>query len=674
MNTAGLRILRWAGGLMALLLSLSGVVAVAGAVYLFVTIEGLPRVPVPLRRIIETPPTVLFAANGEQIAQLGGREYVTLDQVSYPFIQALLATEDHQFWEHHGINKLRTFKVLWLNLFSGRRIQGASTISQQLAKNLFFSFEQTYTRKLREFLVALQIEAQFSKKEILEAYVNQANFRPSAQGVGAAARDLFGKTADQLDLAEGALLAGLLKSPTRYNPLRHFERAKARQRVVLQRMASAGFITADEAKQAEARELHFQKDRSRSSKGSYFVDWVLKTLEERFGPQVVYHGGLKVTTTLDPLLQYEAEQSMNEGLSELGKLLPEDAVKQNPDPRDMLQGALVAVQVNSGAVKAMVGGRDYAQTEFNRAIENNRQPGSGFKPFLYYTAFERLGLTPASVVIDQPVRVPVAGAPDWVPKNFERNYLGPVILKQAFTQSINTVAAQLVSQTGPGAVIETARRCGIQSPLADVYSVALGTSGVSPLEMASAFGTFASGGIHYPAFGIWRVEDAYGRVLEEHLVNGRRALDPRITYQVVDMMQGVVDDGTGHTVRRLGFTKPAAGKTGTTNEYKDAWFTGFTPTLSTSVWVGFDRDVGLKDVFRVGVTGSRGAVPIWTAFMRKATEGEPARPFPQPAGIQMQACDPVTGQPVDSNDPDAVWVALRESTVSSLFNPSGVKP
>ena len=674
MNAPGLRILRWAGGILALLLSLSGLAAVAGAVYLFAIVQDLPRVPEPLRRIIETPPTELFAANGEQITQLGGREYVALDQVSFGFVQAILATEDHRFWKHQGLNKLRTLKALWLNLFSKGRVQGASTISQQLAKNLFFSFEQTYSRKLRELLVALQIESQFSKQEILEAYVNQIYFGPTAQGVGAASRALFGKPAAQLNLAEAALLAGLPKSPTRYNPLRHFERAKARQRVVLQRMVSAGFISPDEAALAETRELSFQNDHSRGGEGSYFVDWVLKTLEERYGPQVVYHGGLKVTTTLDPLLQYEAEKTLLEGLSDLEKLLPTDEVVQNPDPQDMLQGALVAVQVNSGAVKAMVGGRDYAQTEFNRAIENNRQPGSGFKPFLYYTAFERQGLTPASVVIDQPVRVPVAGAKDWAPKNFEREYLGPIVLKRAFTQSINTVAAQLVTQTGPAAVIETARRCGVQSPLSEVYSVALGTSGVSPLEMASAFGTFASGGVQYPAFGIWRVEDPFGRVLEEHLVSGHRVLDPRITYQVVDMMQGVVDEGTAKAVRRLGFTKPAAGKTGTTNEYKDAWFTGFTPTLCTSVWVGFDRDVGLKDVFRVGVTGSRGAVPIWTAFMRKATEGEPARPFTQPAGIQMQACDPVTGQPMDGRDPEAVWVALRESTGSVWFNTSGVNP
>jgi penicillin-binding protein 1A len=672
--TMGVRLLRWIGAGFALLVALSGLAAVGGTLYVFVMIQELPRVPEPLRRIIETPPTELFAANGEQIMELGGREYVTLDQVAFTFIQAILATEDHRFWEHRGLNKMRTLKVLWTNLCSRGRAQGASTITQQLAKNLFFSFEQTYTRKLRELLVSLQIESQFSKQDILEAYANQIYFGPGAQGVGAASRFFFGKPAIQLNLAEAALLAGLPKSPTRYNPLRHYDRAKARQGVVLGRMVAAGFISAEEAQAATAQELQFKQDRPGEIVGSYFVDWVLKTLEDRYNPQIVYHGGLKVTTTLDPLLQYEAEKAVQEGLTNLEKLMPPNKVSPPAETPDILQGALVAVQVNSGAVKALVGGRDYAVTEFNRAVENNRLPGSGFKPFLYYTAFEKLGLSPASIVVDQPIRLPVAGAPDWSPRNFEREFQGPVMLKAAFTESINTVAAQLVAQVGPQAVIETAHRCGVTSALAPVYSVALGTSGVSPLEMASAFTTFASGGIHYPAFGIWRVEDAHGRVLEEHLVSGRRVLDPRMTFQIVDMMQGVVDEGTGRNLRKLGFIKPAAGKTGTTNGYKDAWFTGFTPTLAASVWVGFDRDIGLKDAFRVGITGAKGAIPIWAAFMNKATEGEPARPFTQPSGIRMVPCDRKTGQPADGNDPEAVWAALLTTSQSGSISQPKVRP
>jgi 1A family penicillin-binding protein len=666
---SGLRILRWLGGAVAAVLAVGGLVCVAGMLLLFAAVADLPRVPEPLRRIIETPPTEIFAANGERVFQVGGRSYVSANQVSRHFIQAILATEDHHFWEHRGVNKLRTLKALGITFFGQGRAQGASTITQQLAKNLFFSFEQTYTRKFRELLVALQIEAQFTKQEILEAYLNQIYFGPGAQGVAAASSLFFGKPAAQLNLSEASLLAGLPKSPTRYNPLRYPDRARRRQQIVLQRMVAAGFISEKEAAEAAARELVFAKPRPDGPTGGYFVDWVLRTLEERYGPQVVYHGGLKVTTTIDPHLQRIAEESLQKGLSDLdtqmglspmpdgtdGRNAPADEDGQRP------QGALVAVQVNSGAVKALVGGRSYIESEFNRAVENNRLPGSGFKPFLYYTAFEQLGLTPASVFTDRPVRIPVAGAPDWVPRNFERNFQGSVILKKAFTNSINTVAAQLVAQATPEAVIRTARRCGIQGDLAPVFSVALGTSGVSPLEMASAYATFAAEGVHYAPFGIWRVEDALGQVLEEHIVSGSRALDPALAFEVVDMMQGVIDQGTGTAVRKLGFQKPAAGKTGTTNGYQDAWFTGFTTALSTSVWVGFDRQYGLKDADGTGITGGRGAVPVWTRFMIRATEGEPPRPFMQPMGITFRIVDAASGQPADPGEPAAVRVALPMS-------------
>lgn len=659
MNGA-VRLLRYTGALCTGALAVSGLLAVLATVVFFSSVGQLPRVPEPLRRIIETPPTEIFAANGERVFQIGGRTYVSLNQISPHLVQAILAVEDHRFWDHKGINKLRILKALWITLFSRGRVQGASTITQQLAKNLFFSFERTYTRKFKELLVALQIETQFSKQEILEAYLNQIYFGPGAQGVGAAAQRFFGKSAGQLNLAEASLLAGLPKSPTRYNPLRHFEQAKARQRVVLYRMQVADTITAEEATAAQSDLLAFQNRSGRGDSAGYFVDLVLNTLEERYGAQVVYHGGLKVTTTIDLQLQQIAEESLQKGLYDLDAVMGiSPATPGEGDAGERPQGALVAVQVNSGAIKALVGGRSYAETEYNRAIANSRLPGSGFKPFLYYTAFDLLGLTPASVVIDQPVNIPVAGAPDWKPKNFDRDYIGPVILKRAFTHSINTVAAQLVAQVGPDAVIDTARRCGIQSSLSPVYSVALGTSGASPLEMASAYATFASGGMHYTPFAIWRVEDALGQVLEEHIVSGLQVLKTPLAYQVVDMMQGVIADGTGRVVRKMGFRKPAAGKTGTTNGYLDAWFTGFTSTLSASVWVGYDRGVGLKDAYRGGITGGRGAAPIWTRFMLRATEGDPPRPFIQPSGIQFDTRHAATGRTTYPGDPDAVRVALQ---------------
>jgi membrane peptidoglycan carboxypeptidase len=325
-----------------------------------------------------------------------------------------------------------------------------------------------------------------------------------------------------------------------------------------------------------------------------------------------------------------------------------------------LQGALVAVEVNTGAVKALVGGRDFFQTPYNRALQDNRQPGSGFKPFLYYGVLEKLGKTPADVMRDQPVSIPVAGKPPWKPRNFKRSYDGPMVLKKAFTDSVNTVAAQLVNEVGPEAVIHTARRCGITSPLGAVYSVALGTFGVSPLEMAAAYATFAAGGVRHPPYWIRRVEDVSGRVLEEHIITGERVLNESINFQLVDMMAGVIENGTGNGVRKMGFALPAAGKTGTTNDFNDAWFTGFTPNLSTSVWVGFDRGHGMRDKNGAGITGGRGASPIWAQFMKQATEGEPPRAFMAPPDIYFKKVNPETGSLAGFWTRDPVTVAMRK--------------
>ena len=291
----------------------------------------------------------------------------------------------------------------------------------------------------------------------------------------------------------------------------------------------------------------------------------------------------------------------------------------------------------------MVGGRNYRKTEFNRAVSGRRQPGSGFKPFLYYAAFNRLGLNGASLMVDEPVTFPIAGAGKWTPMNFEKRYQGPMILKTALIHSVNTIAAKLVARTGPQAVVDTARSCGIISPLNSVYSIALGTSGVTPLEMASAFSTFASGGVRHRPFLIWRVEDSMGRVIHETVPRGENVLDPDLTYQVVDMMQAVIERGSGRSVRKLGFSRPAAGKTGTTDHYRDAWFTGFTPGLSTSVWVGFDKDKKMIAANGAGITGGRGAAPIWTRFMTEALKSEPVRDFPVSGNLRFETVDIRTG-------------------------------
>ncbi len=647
-----------------------GLVAAGLLIFFFVSVGDLPRVPDPLSRIIETPPTEIYAATGERIMIIGGRETVPLNRVSPFFIQAVIATEDHRFWSHHGIDHLRILKAFWVNLFRSNRVEGASTITQQLAKNLFFSFQRTYQRKFRELAVALQIEARYAKSEILEAYINQIAFGVGAHGIEQASQVFFGKPALQLSLPEAALLAGLPKSPTRYNPLRHFERARGRQKVVLARMAAVGAISAAEAERAYQTRLTLRAPGGGPVAGDYFVDVVLKDLEERFGSDVVHHAGLKVFTTLDPQLQAWAVESVQNGLARLDQVLRVPAAVGG-DSSAHPQGALVAVEAHSGAVRALVGGRDHAETEFNRALQNNRQPGSGFKPFLYYAALEKAGLNPATVFVDRKVAIPIPGQPPWTPRNFSGEHEGPMILKRALAHSVNSIAAQLVGRIGPKAVIEAARKFGVRSPLAPVPSVALGTSGVSPLEMAAAFASLATGGIQHEPFWIRRVEDSAGRILEERILSGRRTLDASIAFQLVDMMRAVLDEGTATVVRQLGFQLPAAGKTGTTDDFNDAWFTAFTPNLSVCVWVGFDRGMSMRDAQGRGITGARGAAPIWAEFMRRATEGSPRRDFVVPSDIRFVQVNPLSGHPALPWGPRSMEVALREGQLDAFVPASG---
>jgi 1A family penicillin-binding protein len=639
-------------------LGILGIGVLSAVFFFFTLLKELPRIPDPLSRIIDRPATEIYAATGERILVLGGREAVPLERVSPIFIQAVVAIEDHRFWNHHGADKIRLAKALLDGMLPKNRIRATSTITQQLAKNLFFSVERSIKRKFLEALVAFQIESRHTKEEILQAYVNQIAFGVNAIGIEQAARTFFGKPAHDLTLAEASLLAGLPQSPSGYNPYYHLDRAKTRQQAVLRRMVAAGYITQPQADEAAAAKLDF-RPRKVSTNNSNFLDAVIRKLEERYGPQIVYSGGLRVTTTLDIQLQQQAAEAIQKGMmrmdEEIGVLSQPGAAYSESLP----QAALVAIEANSGAVKAVVGGRDYQKSEYNRAIQNNRQPGSGFKPFTYFAAMDSLGINPATVLEDKKVTIAVKGAPDWTPSNFGREFIGRMILKSALMNSVNSIAAQLVGEIGPEKVIEAARKCGIASPLENVYSIALGTSGVSPLEMASAFSVFATGGVRYEPFWIWRVEDAYGRALEEHIVSGKKILDPALVFQLVDMMRAVVDQGTAKVIRRRGFQLPAAGKTGTTNGYVDAWFTGFTPSLSVSVWTGYDSNKGLRDKKGAGITGGRAAAPIWADFMIKATEGEPAREFTVPPGIHFETVDNMTGHISAADSPNSIRVALR---------------
>ncbi len=605
---------------------------------IFYTARDLPKLPSPLSRMIETPQSQIFASNGQVLMTMGERKTIPLSMVSQDFVNAIVATEDHRFFDHHGINKLRTLKALYITLTPSSGVQGASTITQQLAKNLFFSFEQTFERKFKELLVSLQIEASNTKEDILHAYVNQIHFGAGAQGIEKAARVFFGKAALDLTLSEAAMLAGLPKSPTNYNPFRFYDRALKRRDIVLRRMAQVGFISEHEARQAsrEKPELHHEISDSRT--GSYFLDALINQLIQAYGEDVVYHGGIKVFATVDPQLQAYARTALQNGLGRLDKMMG-----IGEEDSDHPQGALVAVDAGSGAVKALVGGRNYHQSEFNRAMKSRRQAGSGFKPFLYYAAFKELNYHPASIMRDRPVVIPLDRTSSWEPKNFNKTFLGDMILKKALINSVNTIAAQVVEQTGPEAVTRIAKTCGIKSPLADVYSVALGTSGVTPFEMASAYSVFASLGAFHEPFLFRRVEDAFGRIVFEHIIRKKQVLEPATTYQLVDMMKSVIEEGSGRSVRKAGFDLPAAGKTGTTDAYNDAWFTGFTPNLSTSVWTGFDKKRKLVDTNNSGITGGRIAAPIWAEFMMNALKTEPIRDFPIPDMIRFETVDAITG-------------------------------
>jgi len=628
-----------------------------------VVVDDIPRIPDNLSELILVPPTEVYAADGSIISQVGGRSSIPLQRVSLQFRQAVLAVEDDQFYQHAGIDKPALLRALITASF-GSDARGGSTISQQLAKTLFFSFEKTWSRKFKEILASFEIEYRFSKDEILEAYINGIPFGNFAYGVEEASRIYFGKHASELTLSEATLLAGLPQSPSRYNPYRNPELASDRQSWVLHRLRILEWITEEEYEQALAEELEFSPLYDLADEGSYFLDAVLDELEERYGNTILYHGGLKIYTTMDPLLQQHAVASVQEGLGLLDERigLPE----WQPTVRDTVyrpQGALVAIESSTGAVRALVGGRDWVQSQFNRTIQSTRNMGSVLKPVLYLTAIEQIGLHPASMVNDTSIVVPINGAPNWRPRNFSPVFHGIMPMKSALMRSLNTVAAKLVLTTSPDQMVETLYRFNVHSTQRPNYSIALGATSVNMLELAGIGAGIANLGQTVDPYLVRRVEDLNGRVLEEHIVRRDQEFDADDVYLLVDMMEDVIDGGTGRSVRRMGFDLPAIGKTGTTNDYRDSWFLGATPRLSAAAWVGYDDNRPMRQKTGRGITGTTGALPLWTIFMKHATEGDPAREFRVPPGIRFVTVDPNTGELLQ---PDDVWgmkIAMPEDEI-----------
>jgi penicillin-binding protein 1A len=618
------RVLIGVGGLTLLGLLVVG----AAALWAFTILpRSLPSVTA-LETLQPIQGTKIYDDNDEAITELHveRRILVPLAQIPQSLRDAILATEDRRFYSHWGIDPIGVARAVVQNYRRGRIVEGGSTITQQLTKVLFLTPDKSLERKLKEAVLALELERRYSKDRILEMYLNQVYFGQGSYGVEAAARTYFGKGVSELTVRESALIAGLPRAPTNYSPFDRPEAAKRRREVVLRRMVEFGTIKDEEAKRLAKTDLGLIPPERRRTTGQYFIDYVQQTLEAKYGPDLVLKGGLNVYTTLNPTMQLTAEQSLREGL----KALASRSTQTTPSarPGESPEGAVVTVEPQTGYVKAMVGGSDFFRSEFNRAVQAKRQPGSAFKPFIYIAALEA-GFTPASQIEDSPVSFPVGGKNGqvWKPENYDRKFRGSTTLQQAIEESVNVVTVKLQDRVGLAKTIQVARRLGITSPLDVNLSLALGTSDVSLLEMTSAYGALANQGVWMPPVTIRYVTDAQGKLLEEHVPEGREALAPETAYVITQMLRGVVERGTGQAAKGLG--RPVAAKTGTTNDYSNAWFVGFTPRLATGVWVGYDRPRSLgKDE-----TGSRVAVPIWVTYMGKVLGDSPKEDFPVPEHV-----------------------------------------
>ena len=628
-------------------------VLTVGGLYFWLS-NDLPQLPENLQQINLSLPTEIYSSDGERIKILGERHPIVLEDISPYFTKAIIAVEDSRFYRHGGIDHRGLVRAFWTNLRKRRIAQGGSTITQQLSKNLFFSFERHWVRKIKELLIAFQLEATFSKEQILEAYCNQIYFGSGAYGVEEAAQTYFRKRTKDLTLLQAALLAGLPNSPNNANPFSHYERAMQRTKYVLNRMVSEKMISDEVRQLALASNIELVKPRVVSDPNLYFVDQVVEQLERDYGKDFVHFGGLKILTTLDTRQQKLAFKSVQNHLEALKNRV---VIERGESP---LQAALVAIENKSGAVRALLGGRDYSYSQFNRAVSNNRLPGSSFKPFVYFTAMQELGYSPATVVEDEPLTIDIPGSSPWSPMNFDEEYAGSIILKKALMNSVNIISAKLLNEVGPEKVIRMARKFGIKSPLGKNLSLSLGTSGLSTYEVASAYSVIANLGIYNEPYLIQHIEDFQGNRLYEHYYQGVQQFMPDSLYPLLNMMQGVVDGGTGRVVRRMGFRHPAAGKTGTTNDFKDAWFNGFTKDITASVWVGLDNNKPMKSKSGRGLTGASAAAPIWVHFMQKVLEGKSPVKFPVPEKIKFAKVDVQTGFLADERSEKILQVAVKE--------------
>ncbi len=597
--------------------------------------------------------THIYSADKVLLAELflEKRTPIPFKKIPSHLKDALIVTEDRQFYIHGGIDLKGIIRAIVKDIMAGQFVEGASTITQQLAKTLFLSQEKKISRKIKEALLAIQLEKRYTKNEILTLYLNQIYFGSGTYGVEAASRRYFGISASQMDLAQCALIAGLPKAPSRYSPLANPDLAEKRRNLVLRIMNDQGLITDEDYRMAKTEPV--LKDKSPTNKGSasYFVQYIKPALEAAVGPSMLYKGGVTVHTTLSHSLQTAAETSLKKGLTEIG-----GRMTRPPEENRSPQGALVAVDVRTGGIVAMVGGEDFSDSAFNRATDARRQPGSAFKPIIYALAITR-GYTQATLVLDAPVAFTSGDMKqDWLPENFSKTYQGEITLRQALTHSENIPAVRLVDQLGPSAVVQFAHKLGIDSPLAPNLSIALGTADTNLLELTGAYAVFANGGNHITPFGVTEIVDRDGVLCWQAKPSVRPVMSRSQAAIMVDMLQGVVEEGTGKGAKRLAF--PVAGKTGTTSAYKDALFVGFSPVIAAGVWVGMDDNTTLGEM----ETGSRAALPIWVDFMASTSSQTPLMYFDIPDKMERIWMNPKSGRLAPHDADGAVNALFKKDT------------
>lgn len=589
------------------------------------------------------------------------RRYLPLASIPDPMVKAVLAIEDRRFYDHPGVDPIRAVGAILTNLRGDRPyLEGASTLTQQIVKNTFLTPDKTYRRKLQEQFMALVLESRFEKDQILELYLNDIVLGQRGpfeiHGVAEAARVFFAKDVRNVRLSEAATIAGLIQSPSRFSPFRNPARAVERRNIVLGAMRDAGFVTAEEADAASREPLNVST-RALDNEAPYFVDYVSDLIEKDYPTLVQSDEAVDVYTTLDLNLQRLAHDAMAEGLAQTDKLL---AARKR---RGTAQAALVAVDPRTGEILAMVGGRAYNQSQFNRAVAAKRQPGSVFKPFVYLAAFEAMAedgrgdLTPATIFTDEPTTFK-DGENDYTPANYQNEYEGPITLRRALALSRNVVAIKVAEAAGYDRVARFWTRMGIGTPAKGYPSIALGVFEASPMEIAEAYTIFTNRGSVRPLTALLTLQrGASARQIPTPAARSVARADT--TFLVENMMHSVLNEGTGAGARAQGFTQSAAGKSGTTNDLRDAWFVGTTPELLTVVWVGFDNNQP------IGLSGSQAALPIWSAFMRRALAGRTSTNIPTPPGIVFADIDKDTGQLATANCPRVFREAFLAGTEPS---------